>query len=111
MEKINMDTIDKLKSIREIDKKFTVAALGILIAYQNVKGDSPQLDVILLGLASSFIDQAQLLENKLDHEKYQELLLSLKHAPFEDNVTKLAQLTNNEELSEMLNYLATDNHE
>ena len=103
-----MDTIDALKKVSDIDKKFTVAALGTLIAYNQVKGESPQLDAILLGIASTFIERAQILEDKLDQEKYQELMLSIKNGNFEEQVSKLSGLSNNDSMMDMLKYLTDD---
>lgn len=104
---IDMDVIDQIKQVRETNKKYTVAAFGILIAFLQTKGESAQLDALLLGIASTYLDRANQFENKLDQNKYNELLQSIKTGTFDGS--SLTELMENDDLAYMLKYLNPNN--
>ena len=96
-----MDTIEELKNKANQNKKYTVAALGILIAYNQIKQESPQLDIMLLSIASSLLEKADIEENKVDNEKFSELLNALKTG----DISSYATDNMSDDLSDLLKYV------
>jgi chorismate mutase len=94
-----MKTLSEIELQKKKNQKYFLAAVGIALAYANIKEEDRNLDMFLLSTLEALLKQVDNNDYRIDPEQMKDILESIMSSSIESeqdvNLSKLTEMAEN----------------